>query len=73
MHPELSAFATVYYWVAWVHNIDLSYANYFYSQNKEEDIYGGLDAFYEPASNENDIYSQLQSCGVKSIPHSQIR
>ena len=57
--------------------VDLSYANYLtmfiYSQNKEEDIYGGLDAFYEPASNENEIYSQLQSCGVKSIPHSQIR
>jgi hypothetical protein len=46
---------------------------FFYSQNKEEDIYGGLDAFYEPASNENEIYSQLKSSGVKSIPHSQIR
>ena len=50
-----------------------SYAYIIYSQNKEEDIYGGLDAFYEPASNENEIYSQLKSCGVKSIPHSQIR
>ena len=42
-------------------------------QNKQEDIYGNLDAYYAPASNEDEIYSQLQSCGTNNIPHNQIR
>ena len=42
-------------------------------QNKQEDIYGNLEAYYAPASNENEIYSQLKSCGTNSIPHVQIR
>jgi hypothetical protein len=41
-------------------------------QNKQEDIYGNLKAYYAPASNEDEIYSQLKSCGTNSIPHIQI-
>ena len=42
-------------------------------QNKQEDIYGNLEAYYAPASNEDEIYSQLKSCGIQSIPHNQIK
>ena len=42
-------------------------------QNKQEDIYGNLAAYYAPASNEGEIYSQLKSCGTNNIPHNQIR
>ena len=42
-------------------------------QNKQEDIYGNLDAYYAPASDESEIYTQLQSYGVNNIPHTQIR
>ena len=42
-------------------------------QNKQEDIYSNLEAFNTPASNEDEIYSQLHSCGANNIPHSQIR
>ena len=42
-------------------------------QNKQEDIYGSLAAYYAPASNEDEIYSQLKSCGTKNIHHDQIR
>ena len=42
-------------------------------QNKKVDIYGDLEAYYAPASNEDEIYSQLKSCGTNNIPHVQIR
>ena len=42
-------------------------------QNKQEDIYGNLAAYYAPASNEDEIYSQLESYGTNNIPHNQIR
>ena len=42
-------------------------------QNKEEDIYGNLDAYYAPASEENEIYSQLKTCGVVNISHRWIK
>jgi hypothetical protein len=42
-------------------------------QNKQKDIYGNLEAYYAPASNEDEIYSQLKSCGTNNIPHVQIR
>ena len=42
-------------------------------QNKQEDIYGNLEAYYAPASNEDEIYSQLKSCGTNNIPHVHIR
>ena len=42
-------------------------------QNKQEDIYGNLDAYYAPASEENEIYSQLKTCGVVNISHRQIK
>ena len=42
-------------------------------QNKQEDIYGNLEAYYAPASNEDEIYSQLKSCRTNNIPHVHIR
>ena len=42
-------------------------------QNKQEDIYGNLEAYHAPASNEDEIYAQLKSCGIKNIPHIQIK
>ena len=42
-------------------------------QNKQEDIYSTLDAYYAPATTEDEIYSQLKTCGTNSIHHDQIR
>ena len=42
-------------------------------QNKQEDIYGNLDAYYAPASEESEIYSQLKICGVINILHRHIK
>ena len=42
-------------------------------QNKEEDIYGNLEAYRAPASEENEIYAQLRTCGVTNISHTEIK
>ena len=42
-------------------------------QNKKEDIYGNLEAYHAPASEEDEIYSQLRMCGVTNISHSEIK
>ena len=41
-------------------------------QNKHEDIYGNLNAFYMPASEEEELYSQLKSCGINNIQRKEI-
>ena len=42
-------------------------------QNKKEDIYGNLEAYHAPASEEDEIYSQLRMCGVTNISHAEIK
>lgn len=37
-------------------------------QNKEEDIYSEVNPYQSPASKENEIYSQLRSWEVATIP-----
>ena len=49
------------------------YGNHFLFQNKQEDIYGNLAAYYTPASDENGIYSQLKTCGIMNILHNHIK
>ena len=56
-----------------IHFIDMTVCKMINFQNKQEDIYGNLEAYYTPASNEDEIYSQLKSCGTNNIPHVQIR
>ena len=36
-------------------------------QNREEDIYGSVNPFTVPASQEDEIYSQLKTWGVQAI------
>lgn len=42
-------------------------------QNKQEDIYGNVGIYAKPASVETELYAQLKSFGVGSIPVEQIR
>ena len=39
----------------------------FHLQNKEEDIYGSVDMFLQPATEENELYAQLKAHGITSI------
>ena len=36
-------------------------------QNREEDIYGNVNPFTVPASQEDEIYAQLKTWGVQAI------
>ena len=38
-------------------------------QNKQEDIYGNLEAYYAPASNEDEIYSQPYLTSILGLPY----
>lgn len=44
-----------------------------FSKNKEEDIYGSVDEYLEPADKENEIYAQLGKWGLRNIPSSLIQ
>ncbi len=41
-------------------------------QSKEEDIYGYSSPYQVPATNEDELYAELKSFGIKSIPKQQI-
>ena len=42
-------------------------------QNKREDIYGSVGIYAKPASAETELYAQLKSFGLGSIPVEDIR
>ena len=43
------------------------------TQNKQEDIYGNVNEFLQPASEENELYAQLKAYGIRNIPSSFIQ
>ena len=42
-------------------------------QNKQEDIYGSVGIYAKPASVETELYAQLKSFGIGSVPVDNIR
>ena len=39
----------------------------------EEDIYGNVDRYKDPASDEQSLYSQLKAWGVKTIKRTSLK
>ena len=39
----------------------------FLIQNKQEDIYGSVDEYLQPATVENELYAQIKACGIKNM------
>ena len=46
---------------------------YLWIQNKQEDIYGNLEEYLQPATGENELYAQIKACGIKNIPSNHIQ
>ena len=51
---------------------EILHYTYTHLQNKERDIYANATPFFNPASNENQLYAQLQSFGIKTIHHEEL-
>ena len=41
-------------------------------QNKEEDIYGSVNAYEVPAAHENEIYAQLKTWNVHYVHRNEV-
>ena len=61
-------------------SLDNSYYQYgrahshdFLIQNKEEDIYGNVEEYLQPATGENELYAQIKACGIQNIPSNLIQ
>ena len=53
--------------------IDSDYTYTFHVQSKQEDIYGNLVVFLQPASEEDELYAQMKACGIRNIPADLIK
>ena len=45
----------------------------FLIQSKEEDIYGNVGEYRQPATGENELYAQIKAYGIKNIPANLIQ
>ena len=45
----------------------------FLIQNKQEDIYGNVEEYLQPATGESELYAQIKACGIKNIPSNLIQ
>ncbi len=60
-------------YVAMQRNCDEGIAIIIITQNKTQDLYADVREFNEPAREEEDIYSQIKSCGIRNISRGSIQ